>query len=751
MGKWLIVISDLFQNLTKKINGIISDKVESADGRLLSGVSRPKIKKIVKILTVVVVVSWAVVKSVQDDTKSSSGLEDFEGSAKTNFPVTTYEKFELKDKDDPILNTYVNDRKPLLRKRVNPYIKDCKVLLKKLKSGERLTVDEVKRYKDQDCSNLLSLSSKERKIVNSMLNGINLSDDEYALLAAGLNGELTDDDDPRSKILDGLLSSDKSRVKAAKELVNNIGNISPEMADELARFLDNKLSSKESADLKKWLNADDKKRSLLEAIKQAKDQGDLDAANLLSKLLNGGKLTPEELERLKEWLKENNPELYDKLFGGETPEADVSKKSEVSQDDIDRLTAELDAKNKKILEAALRKAAANERLNAEELKALRDALEKARKRAEEAEALIDQKQRELDNALKKLLEGLELSAAEKYAIDNNSDYKKKVDNMKADRDALETALKAAIAKLAGQEEENNKLKKQVAKLKKKTNLDSKVSYDDIVYDANGRKLTPVEISLIKNVRKKNSKRKIGSSRNNRNKNRGYGRLAGYKSNDPFYAGLGSRVKPGEEAFDISKVSARSGTEQVKGIDLTPDMVILGTLESEVRVSSKAQGGATRVTVKIIEDVISRVTNDIYVPKGAIAVGTVSGFDADTQIATISLDKVVIGGKVLPFNVTVGSGNGQSGLYGTVFDTQSKKFLGAWISAFTGGVFEAASEIIAAEYATENADLATAVTAAALNGGAEVSNQLATQLAAELQGAAKIFYVPRGVPIVMTPK
>jgi hypothetical protein len=117
---------------------------------------------------------------------------------------------------------------------------------------------------------------------------------------------------------------------------------------------------------------------------------------------------------------------------------------------------------------------------------------------------------------------------------------------------------------------------------------------------------------------------------------------------------------------------------------------------------------------------------------------------------LTFNKVSIGsGKVVTQAFTVGSADGTMGLRGEVHDTRGKYLLGAFITSFTAGALNWFSESALQPYTTAT-DAGNALIGAGGAGGADVANKIAQMYAGDLQNAPSIYYVPKGVPIVLFP-
>lgn len=277
------------------------------------------------------------------------------------------------------------------------------------------------------------------------------------------------------------------------------------------------------------------------------------------------------------------------------------------------------------------------------------------------------------------------------------------------------------------------------RIAKKHGPTTKKGSKEVWLGADGEPLTPDKIKLVQLFRKKKAEEeKTRSSITNP--------LGG--------DALGEKVDlaqvVGEDGVNIDIAALTIFSDKsLKSFNLTPDMKIPAILDSEILISDKGQGQMVRV--RIIDDVHNPENDSIVIPKGSIVVGTTNGFDPDTGVMDLSFDKVVVGsGKVIPVKLNIGSADGTMGLKGQVRDTRGKFLLGAFITSFTAGALNWFSQEIIQDYITKT-DAGNALLGASLQGGSDVMNRIAEMYAGDLQNAAKIFYVPRKVPVILFPQ
>lgn len=260
-------------------------------------------------------------------------------------------------------------------------------------------------------------------------------------------------------------------------------------------------------------------------------------------------------------------------------------------------------------------------------------------------------------------------------------------------------------------------------------------------DTDGRPLRPEEVEFIKLHRK--NQYEVAKLEKEIVKGTDMG-IPGQPINASALAGEGGQVG----IQDLQQLFVFKDSS-LKSFELTPDMKIPAVLDSEILISDKGKGQVVRF--RIIADVYNPVTNQIVIPKNSIATATTGGFDNDTAIMDITIQKAVIGsGKTVTVNLSVGSADGTMGLKGKVYDTTGKYLAGAFITAFSAGALGWFSQQVVAPF-QESTAAGEALTGAGLAGAAEVMTKISEVYAGKLNSAANIFYVKRGVPVVLFPQ
>lgn len=501
---------------------------------------------------------------------------------------------------------------------------------------------------------------------------------------------------------------------------------------------------------------------------------------LLTKLLNN-ELDPDSAEhRLAQGLANNEAGAKDALAAMEAK----------NQELMDALLAKMDGKQlspeqqamidayKKLMEDQAKAAGSKEGLNLTG-KVDQDAKEMARKLAEEEERLKRLREEMADaqaaaaRAGEKIAKGQQLSAAEMAALQKLADLQKRLAEQEAAQKKRREELAKQYAALQQALMQINKTVEQVYPSGISVEMDAladckdvkplkfkriakkgtgkgtgKGSNKDVWLTLDGEQLTPDKIRLIKLMRKQKSDL-------DKAKQAALNPTGGDAGNDFLKDSFGGTSQSlansinAEETGQIEIGSLRIFTDKsLKGFNLTPDMKIPAVLDSDILVSDK--GGGQSVRFRILSDIYNPETNQIVIPKGAIAVATAGGFDSEVGSMNINVDKVSFGGKVQAVKLAIGSANGSMGLRGQVRDTRGKYLLGAFITSFSAGALNWFSQQVVQPFQVET-DAGNALTGAGLAGGAEVMNKIAEMYAGDLQNAAKIFYVPKGVPVIFFPE
>lgn len=576
--------------------------------------------------------------------------------------------------------------------------------------------------------------------------------------------------DLMEKMKNNIPLNDKEKIKFETCLTENIGGFT---ADEIAiarKLLSGELSPEEAELLRKMLageleeGSDEWKlaKALLKGGEEAElaraalaalASGDRELYDTIMKALNKEALTDEEKARL---------EALKKALGLGPGGRGVGRGgSGLSQDFLAKLGV---PDEEELIEPLMNFKGAGGTV----LDQIQGLTEDIANRENEIKALedeISEAQVLAARAAEKLAKGLKLTPEEQMALERLAALQKKLRALKklqaarknllaglmrtvqnslvrANATMLEFFPSGTTVELAIEDECKNP-RPFVAKKKKrgKSKFASK-SKKELWLDPSGRKLTPDEIRFIKLARLKKlaEERERDSLTNPGNDILG---TDGTSAVDSVAATGGN-----QRALDLKALFVYQNQAQ-KEFVLTPDMKIPAVLDSQILVSDKGRGQIVRV--RILDDVYDPATNTLVIPKNSIATGSTQGFDPDTAIMDFTFDKVVVGGKIMDVKLQVGSANGTMGLKGQVRDTRGKYLLGAFITSFTGGALNWFSQTVVQRFLDDTSgSTSNALSGAALQGGAEVANQIAEMYAGDLQNAAKIFWVPRNVPIVLFP-
>lgn len=384
----------------------------------------------------------------------------------------------------------------------------------------------------------------------------------------------------------------------------------------------------------------------------------------------------------------------------------------------------------------------NPNLNPDKERALSDLINDVQARDEKLNELRQQlaeAQAEARSAAEKLTQGLELTPEEQAALDKLSALRKEVDALAA----VQEKRQRALIELTG------RLEKSVvqAKLSIQKTIPSGVFEGYADYEPlDCKNVKP----LVRVAKHKSSGKAAGLGKSLKAKPA----YNIYRIEDEVAK---SNVQPDGKRLDISKYMSQNinvgelfvmkGAAE-KTLVLSPETKIAAMLDSEIMVSSSGSGQVVRI--RIVQDVFDAKDRRLVIPKNSIAMGRASSFDENTGVMDFTLDKVSVGsGEVKAVSLRVGSGDGTMGLKGQVRDTRGRYLLGAFITSFTAGALDFFTQNTIASY-QQSAVAATALTGSAYNGGASVMEKIANMYASDLQNAPRVFYVPRGVPIVLYP-
>lgn len=539
-------------------------------------------------------------------------------------------------------------------------------------------------------------------VLNKMKTGVKLSSDESSLAT--------------KCIAENPMGLTSDEMKLAQKMLDP--NITDAERKILADALDGKLTP-EQRDLALALAGNDPEKAKL--ARDAINSGNPDIINAAAKQLAGKELTDEEkslLANLKSSPKTGSEsEKLDQLLNpdkksstgtvsasGATPEAVQDLSTGIVDRDKDILKKQKEVEiSKKDAENVADKIKSGQELGESEVKRLQN---------------LTQKQKELD-ALKRQQEIDKKQLADKLAKMKET----------ISRSMITVGGKNIPTGVFVEYEGEDKCE---AKVKPFTKPKIKVAQKSFV-DLDNRPLNPEEVEFIKLMRKN------GKTENS---------IA--DSGSKFLGNLGEPLTlavAGETSIDAAQMIVFTD-KGVKECELTPDMLIPAQIDSDILVSSN--GSAQQVRMKILQDVYCPNNNkELLIGKGSVAIANAGSFDADTGIMNMTVNKVTSGGKNLSFSFTVASANGTSGLRGEIRDTTGKYLLGAFIPAFAGAALSYFSSQQVQPY-LQSTQAGTALTGAALAGSAEVMNKIAELAASKLLNAPKLFWVPRGIPVVLIP-
>jgi hypothetical protein len=574
-----------------------------------------------------------------------------------------------------------------------PTADECNALLTRMKTGEDLAGDSKDKMNQCLDQNIAKWSPDQIQFAKALLNDNTLTPEEKDLLRKGIAGTATP---AELALLRALTGNDPTAKLLAREAIQKA------VDDETKKALADALAGKQLSDAQK---------ALLSGLIS-------EAAAALGKTEKG---------------------IYDSLLagkdgtsGGIALGADGSSGSNgMSPEALAALAAEMANKEA-------------------ELRAMQDKLAQA--------------QAEAASAFARGAKGLAMNAAEQAQINRLAELQKQLAELERLQNARRLAVLknasrmqktlAAVAKTVDEvipssfsiayEDAPPPLDcKSIKPLGRRISRVKRVKNSSTLLGLDGKPLSPDKVKLIA-LRRKNM---IEISRTRDNVMNPTGPNSGFTSGLDALDTRAFFGDQGGQKTDVQSLFVFSD-KNLKSFSLTPDMKIPGVLVSQILVTDKGRPAIVRV--KILDNVYNPENNNIVIPKGSIVVGTTQSFDADTGMIDLNLNKVSIGsGKMVIQNFTVGSADGRTGLAGRVYDTRGKYLLGAFVASFSAGALNFFSQQVVQPFKTAT-DPATAIGGAALGGGAEALGKLSELMVSDLQNAAKIFYVPKGVPIILYP-
>ena len=560
-------------------------------------------------------------------------------------------------------------------------------------------------------SRLLEAATNDPDFMRKVMEAENLTPSEKDLLRRFMTGQIPIDSSDY-EIAQALLSSDPLKRDMARNILaaRELGR--GDIAEALTKKLLGEELSPEEADLVTNLDG-----ALLRDAAAAMRSGDDALAGALLKKATGEELTDEEQELLG----------VRSEFGDIPTGVDKEALARALADEIARRQAEMDA--------------------------LREALARAEAAAREA--------------AERLAKGLPLTPEQQAALQRYADLQKQLaelqKRLQADRDrlaALLTGMQSTIDQIGidiqtlypsgmtVEEAEWTKCKdikplilvrKPKAKVKRKYRKRRKG-----LIGPDGKELTPEQTRIVRLMRKKQAEELAEKERLEKEL------LNPLGGDQDFLAGqtaaLNSQLAQGGANQGGAQALIISENNNLKPFELAPDLVIPGLLLTRVLVTDKGSG--QKVRVKVLADVYD-LSGKIVIPRNSIAFGNTGGFDVDTGIMNINLDTVSVGGRPVDVALAMGSADLTPGLKGEVRDTRGKLLLGTFISSFTAGAVGAISQNFIAPF-QDSELLADSLTGAGLQGAAEIAQRIAELYAGDLQNAARVYYAPANIRVILTP-
>ena len=707
MGKILLgILFKIRDFFTNKFGSFFENFRDQETGKITF--ARPEtLKKVTGYVLLALFLLIIVSKMIKETSKPSGGNEQFSKEVSVSNGVSGRD-FRTGVENDPFkaLNSITRDefgesKRTALGERATGIdlsstvdLADCDNLIKKLKAGTKLSSTEKTTMDQCLVENKLGLTEEEKKIAQK-LNDDKISDKERNLLSKVLDNRATEEERAVAK---DLASDDPLKSRKAQEAVD--------LGDEAIKALGKQIEGQPLSEAEQKLVNEIEKNAKNPIEKIADVAKDVIGGSEDTSLKSGD--TPKEvLESTKPLVLPNSPDEAIKKLA-----EDIGNRDKLA----DKLEEELgkgQVKNSPIAE----KLASGKQLTSGETKSLQD-FTKRKQELETLRKIQNQRKEEFAKRAAKIQEALTQSV----------------------NTVQKTLPSGTFIEYEGTPVNCTTISK--VKVKKKTVVAKKEKKEDVL-DVNGRPLKPEEVEFIKLYRK--NQYEVAKMKKDA--------LSGPEE---LSKGLG-------EPVNLATVAGEGGTVAVqdlntlfilkdgalKTFELTPDMKIPAILDSEILVSDKGKG--TMVRFRTLADVPNPRTNKIEIQKGAILVARTGSFDKDTGKMDISVDKAVLGsGKTVSVNLSVASGDGSMGLSGQIYDTSGKYLTGAFISAFTAGAISFATQQYVAPYqASTNAG--TALSGAGLSGAAEVATKISELMVSKLQNAASVFFVPKGIPVVLIPQ
>lgn len=543
-------------------------------------------------------------------------------------------------------------------------------------------------------------------------------------------------------------------LKAALEdpdFMKNAGNsLSPEEKDLLEKFFrgDIPADSPDYEIAKALIGGDSAKKAVAQDILKARALGDAALSDALTKKLTGAEMTPEEQALANNYSRESLAKAYNNKENPDLAAAYLKQAKGIP------LTAE---------ELARIRSTDDLGIDPADTEALVKALtsDLATRQAE-----IDKLRQDLANAqlaartgATKLASGQILSPEEQAALQRFAELTNKIKELEDKQRQRSSQITSEAVRLKSLVDQLGKTMRTIypsgvsGVASNWSNCDDAKPFTiirkkatgkrrEVYATADGRELTPEQIQLLKAYRVSKATAEEDRAKNRRDL---LNPAAGLMNNS---VALNSQQAGGDRgAGGGIQALFLSDSKSLVPFKLSSAASIPGVLLTQIMVSDKGQG--QKVRVKILADVYDPKTKQIAIPKNSIVYGNSGSFDMDTGTMNLNLDKVEIGGTVLDISFNISSADLTPGLRGEVRDTRGKYLVGAFISAFSSGALGALSTNYIAPF-RDSTLLGDSLIGTSMQGAAQVAQQIAELYAGDLQNAARIFYAPAGIKVVLTP-
>lgn len=203
---------------------------------------------------------------------------------------------------------------------------------------------------------------------------------------------------------------------------------------------------------------------------------------------------------------------------------------------------------------------------------------------------------------------------------------------------------------------------------------------------------------------------------------------------------------GYEGIEIKATVAGNSFHNIeakKGITLPPGLKLAAVLDEDIWCSEKNFANI-RVRVRLLQDASEMESGKKVLFAQSILVGKITNIDPSTKSVSVSFDKAQVGGTVVDVKIT-------TQIMGDVIETRGLQITAVILtdmaSAIADKIRKDAEDQLSNISTPALADTFNTAGTSAIGSGIQKVGQL---LANDLQNAAKVFFSPKGVKIVLYP-